>query len=184
MNIDFLSKSGRYKINHSYVENHIKFGICSGPVTSFADAKWKMYLLGHSKNIFDKSVATNYVDCSKMHTLNSKISLRLIGSAIFCVTFNLVSYTCRSAVIFGTLKDDDRWNSILASNKCFSHRNVFQNGVNTMSKIVNHFFVKKAQNFVWFRPYDFVQISQTCGPNTYQIIYIETFDFQCQHQQW
>ena len=31
----------------------------------------------------------------------------------------------------------------LASNNCFSHRNVFQNGVNTLSKIVNHFFVKK-----------------------------------------
>ena len=28
----------------------------------------------------------------------------------------------------------------MASNYCFSHRNVFQNGVNTLSKMVNHFF--------------------------------------------
>ena len=33
---------------------------------------------------------------------------------------------------------------------------------------------QKAQNFVWFRPYDFVQIPPACGPNTYQITYGET----------
>ena len=68
------------------------------------------------------------------------------------------SYTCRSAVIFRTLKDDSLWINILASNNCFSYRNIFQNGVNTLSKLVNH-FLSKAQNFVWFGPYDFVQIS-------------------------
>ena len=30
------------------------------------------------------------------------------------------------------------------------------------------FFFQKAQNFVYFRPYDFVQISPECDPNTYQ----------------
>ena len=33
------------------------------------------------------------------------------------------------------------------------------------------------------RAYDFVQISPACGPNTYQIMYGETLDFQCQRQQ-
>ena len=42
-------------------------------------------------------------------------------------------------------------------------------------------FGQKAQNFVYFGPYDFVQISPACGPNTYQIMYGETLDFQCQH---
>ena len=45
-------------------------------------------------------------------------------------------------------------------------------------------FGRKAQNFVKFGPYDFVLISPACGPNTYQIRYGETLDFQCQHQQW
>ena len=41
---------------------------------------------------------------------------------------------------------------------------------------------QKAQNFVWFRPYDFVQILPACDPNTYQIMYGETLDL-FQHQQ-
>ena len=45
-------------------------------------------------------------------------------------------------------------------------------------------FLPKNQNFIQFRPYDFVQISLACGPNTYKITYGETLDFQCQYQQW
>ena len=41
-------------------------------------------------------------------------------------------------------------------------------------------FCQKAQNFVYFGPYDFVQISPGCGLNTYQIMYGETLDFQVQ----
>ena len=44
-------------------------------------------------------------------------------------------------------------------------------------------FCPKSQNSVHFRPYDLVQISPECGPNTYQIMYKETFEFQCQHLQ-
>ena len=46
------------------------------------------------------------------------------------------------------------------------------------------FCQKKPQNFKKLGPYDFVQILPVWGPNTYQIIYRETLDFQCQHQQW
>ena len=48
----------------------------------------------------------------------------------------------------------------------------------------NHLVCKKGQNFVQFEPYDFVQILPAYGLNTYQIMYGETLDFQCQHQQW
>ena len=47
--------------------------------------------------------------------------------------------------------------------------NIFQNGVNTFSKMVNHFF-KKAQFLLYFIPYDFDQISPARGPNNYQIM--------------
>ena len=83
------------------------------------------------------------------------------------------------------LKDDSLQINSLAFNNCFSYRNVFQNGVNALSKMVfkNPLFCQKAQNFVYFEPYDFVQISRACGPNTYQIMYGETLDLQCQHWQ-
>ena len=63
-----------------------------------------------------------------------------------CVYF-VIYYTCRTIVIFGTLKDDSLEINILALNNCFSHRNIFQNGVNTLSKMVNH-FCQKAQIFL------------------------------------
>ena len=44
-------------------------------------------------------------------------------------------------------------------------------------------FCQKDQNFIYFGPYDFVQISPA-GPKTYQIMYEETLDFQCHYQQW
>ena len=40
------------------------------------------------------------------------------------------------------------------------------------------FFGQNAQNFVYFGPYNFVQISPARGPNTYQIMYAETLDFE------
>ena len=40
-------------------------------------------------------------------------------------------------------------------------------------------FCQKTQNVVYFGSYDFVQISPACGPNTYQIMYGESLDFQC-----
>ena len=36
-------------------------------------------------------------------------------------------------------------------------------------------FCQKTQNFVYFVPYDFIQISPACGPLTYQIMYEESF---------
>ena len=48
--------------------------------------------------------------------------------------------------------------------------NVLQNGVNALSKLVNHILLKKL-SFVKFEPYNFVQISPSaCGPSTYQIL--------------
>ena len=41
----------------------------------------------------------------------------------------------------------------------------------------------KSSNFVYFVPYDFIQILPARGPNTYEIMYGEILFFQCQSQQ-
>ena len=40
-----------------------------------------------------------------------------------------IGFTCRITIIFGTLKDGSLLINTLASNICFSYRNMFQNGV-------------------------------------------------------
>ena len=50
-------------------------------------------------------------------------------------------------IMFGTLKDNSLLINSLASNNCFSHRNIFQNGVNTLSKLVNHFLSKSSKMY-------------------------------------
>ena len=86
---------------------------------------------------------------------------------------------------FGTVKYSILKINSLPLNNCFSFRNVLQNGVNSLSKMVlkNSIFCPIAQTFVHFRSYNLVQISQVCGPNTYQIMYRATWDFQCQYLQ-
>ena len=87
--------------------------------------------------------------------------LILVGSGLFGATFYLV-----------TLKINT-----LPSNNCFSHRNVLQNGVSALSKMVlkELGFLTKNSNFVHFRPYDLVQFRQ----HVVQIMYEETLDLQC-----
>ena len=55
----------------------------------------------------------------------------------------------RTTINFGTVKGDSLSINTLASNNCLCHRNVFQNGVSTFSKLVNN-ISKKSQNFVYF----------------------------------
>ena len=56
-----------------------------------------------------------------------------------------IGFTCRITVIFGTLKDGSVLISTLASNICFSYRNMFQNGVDALSKIVDAFLSKSSK---------------------------------------
>ena len=42
---------------------------------------------------------------------------------------------------------------------------------------------QNALNFAHFGPLDLVQISPVYGSNTYQIMYVETLNLQCQHIQ-
>ena len=56
-----------------------------------------------------------------------------------------IGFTCRITIIFGTLKDGSLLINTLASNICFSYRNMFQNGVDALSKIVDAFLSKKLQ---------------------------------------
>ena len=66
---------------------------------------------------------------------------------MFGGTFNLVT---RVGVpyFFGTLKDGSRQINNLASNNCFRNRNVFENGINALSRMLfkNQVFCQKAQN--------------------------------------
>ena len=57
-----------------------------------------------------------------------------------------IGFTCRITVIFGTLKDGSLLINTLASNICFSYRNIFQNGVDALPKIVDA-FLSKNSNF-------------------------------------
>ena len=56
-----------------------------------------------------------------------------------------IGFTCRITVIFGTLKDGSLLINTLASNICFSYRNMFQNGVDALSKIVDAFLPKSSK---------------------------------------
>ena len=53
-----------------------------------------------------------------------------------------IGFTCRITGIFGTLKDGSLLINTLASNICFSYRNMLQNGVDALSKIVDAFLSK------------------------------------------
>ena len=59
--------------------------------------------------------------------------LHLISNSLVQLLTWLKVLECRN---FGPLKDDSLSINILASNKCFSHRNVFQNAVSSLSKTV------------------------------------------------
>ena len=58
---------------------------------------------------------------------------------------------CRITMSFGTLEDETFLIDIVASNNYFSYRNIFQNGVDALSKIDDTFFDKKGENLILFR---------------------------------
>ena len=65
---------------------------------------------------------------------------------VYC-NFKL-GFTCRITVIFGTLKDGSLLVNTLASNICFSHRNMFQNGVDALSKTDDAFLSKSSKFYL------------------------------------
>ena len=56
-----------------------------------------------------------------------------------------IGFKCWITVIFGSLKDGSLLINTLASNIWFSHRNMFQNGVDTLSNIVDAFLSKSSK---------------------------------------
>ena len=56
-----------------------------------------------------------------------------------------IGFTCRITVIFGTLKDRSLLVNTLASNICFGYRNMFQNGVDALTKTVDAFLSKSSK---------------------------------------
>ena len=73
---------------------------------------------------------------------------------VYC-NFKL-GFTCRITVIFGTLKDGSLLINTWASNICFSYRNMFQNGVDALSKIFDAFLSKSSKFYL-------VRIIQKCS---------------------
>ena len=73
----------------------------------------------------------------------------------------------------------------LALNSCFKYRNIIQNGVMALSRIVfkKSMLKKRPQNLMQFGHNDFVKISLACGTNNFQGKCGDTLDFQCQHKQ-
>ena len=59
-----------------------------------------------------------------------------------------IGFTCRITVIFGTLKNGSLLNNNLASNSCFSYRNMFQNSVDSSSNIVDAFLFKSSKFYL------------------------------------
>ena len=59
-----------------------------------------------------------------------------------------IGFTCRITVIFGTLNGGSLLINTLASNICFSYRNMFQNGVDALSKIVDAFLSKRSKFYL------------------------------------
>ena len=82
--------------------------------------------------------------------------LRLRVRAVFHKTVRVchvycnfkIGCTCRITVIFGTLKDGSLLINTLASNICFSYRNMFQNGVDALLKIVDAFLSKSSKFYL------------------------------------
>ena len=64
------------------------------------------------------------------------------GFTMSTVTF-LLGYMYRIAVLFRALKYISILIDIFASNNYFSYRNIFQNGIDTLSKIDDTFFYKQ-----------------------------------------
>ena len=91
------------------------------PIWACIVAKWAFWLL-RVRAFFHKTVWVCHVYC------NFKIG-----------------FTCRITVIFGTLKDGSLLVNSLSSNTCFIYRNMFQNGVDALSKIVDAFLSKSSK---------------------------------------
>ena len=67
---------------------------------------------------------------------------------VYCIFYS--GFRCQTTVIFGITKDGSLVSNTLASWKCFTRRNLFQNGANDMSECLTFEtpFWEKAQNFV------------------------------------
>ena len=84
-----------------------------------------VYLTLRVRAVFHKTVPVCHVYC------NFKLGL-----------------TCRITVIFVILEDKSLLINTLALNICFSYRNMFQNGVDALSKIVDAFLSKSSKFYL------------------------------------
>ena len=86
---------------------------------------------------------------------------------MFGATLVQPGYMCRTTIIFGTMKDDSLSINTLALNNNIVHvTGTPSKMASTLSQKCLTIFCKKAQNFIYFVPYNLVQISPACGPHT------------------
>ena len=99
---------------------------------------------------------TNHITTKNKYQTNYSSLLLLRVRAFFHKTVRVchvycnfkIGFTCRITVIFGTLKDGSLLINTLASNICFSYRNMFQNGVDALSKIADAFLSKSSKFYL------------------------------------
>ena len=112
---------------------------------------WKVKFHRNGKHLNFINCEYFWAKCTKKKSGNHFVVLRV--RAFFHKTVRVchvycnfkIGFTCRITVIFGTLKDGSLLNNTLASNICFSYRNMFQNGVDALSKIVDAFLSKSSK---------------------------------------
>ena len=135
---------------------------------------WKTVLLRGELQINEKK--SNFRILERPNTKSRSMPLRLlteslilIGSARFGATLNrLVTRVGRTNVSFGTLTDGRLEINSLALNN-FQWQKRLPKWRQSSSKMVlqNPIFCQIAQSFMLFGPYDFIQISLTCGTNNF-----------------
>ena len=93
----------------------------------------------------------------------------------------ILGYICRNTVNFETKEEGSILINILASNNCFSDRNIFQNGVDPLSKTDDAFSINS-----WTFPLQNIRLCSNFANfdiNTNYGITNEISYFRCQHLQ-
>ena len=125
------------KQNNNNNKQHISSKVANIPnrkVHVLSTFKWTKFLQLLIQSLILQTLGSKV--CKERYTKGeSMFPLRLVGSAMYGATFKLVT-----TVVLITLKDGSLQIDILVSNNCFSYRNVFQNSVNALSKMVNNCF--------------------------------------------
>ena len=133
----------------------------------YVDYPKKDTLLHGTIIFFPKTRANKSKQWTHYSALKVTVCFLLDWSGLPCLV-QLLNLITRggTTVVFGTLEDGSLQINNLTSNNCFSYLNVFQNGVNALSKMIDQ-FLSKSSKFNVVLAIRFCSNSPACGPNTY-----------------